>query len=212
MIVMPSNNSNGIFHYWLGKGYNLGWLCSPDSFKTPVEYIPYACDNGRYVVWSKGKEWKDDNFIKMLDLYSSHPHKPRWAVVPDCVGNRDQTLREWEKWYPILEQSYDLTWAFCVQDGMTPQDVPQEASIIFVGGSFEWKWRNLKIWTSNFKRVHVGRVNTIRHLLLCKSYGVESSDGTGWFRNPHQSDKLEKYFKIQSGEIKIPVQEELILD
>ena len=33
-------------------------------------------------------------------------------------------------------------------------------------------------WTSNFKRVHVGRVNTIRHLLLCKSYGVESSDGT----------------------------------
>ena len=35
---------------------------------------------------------------------------------------------------------------------------------------------------SNFKRVHVGRVNTYRLLWLAHEAGAESCDGTGWFR------------------------------
>ena len=143
MIVMPSADSSGTVHYWAGKGYPVGWLFAPKSHREPVRWMPYAIDNGRFSVWSAGKEWNEFDFTKMLDYYNETILKPRWVVVPDSVGNRDETLREWDRWYPILKQSYDHTWAFCVQDGMTPADVPSEAEVVFVGGTKEWKLRNL---------------------------------------------------------------------
>ena len=44
----------------------------------------------------------------------------------------------------------------------------------------EWKIRHLRQWTDT-DRVHVGAIN-MNNLLLCKELGVESCDGTGWFR------------------------------
>lgn len=212
MIVMPSNNAKGIVHYWAGLGYPVGWLFTPENcVREPVSWIPYAIDNGRFSVWSAGKEWNEFDFTKMLDYYNETILKPRWVVVPDCVGDRDETLREWDKWYPILKQSYDHTWAFCVQDGMTPADVPSEAEVVFVGGTKEWKLRNLVMWTESFDRVHVGAINSFKVLMRCQELGVESTDGTGWFRGPKMTEALERYFKVQSGEIKLPNQTEFAL-
>ena len=149
MIVMPSNNSKGIVHYWAGLGYPVGWLFTPEgAVREPIPWMPYAIDNGRFAVWSSGKDWNERNYLKMLDYYNETILKPRWVVVPDTVGDRDGTLREWEKWHPTLDQSYDLPWAFCVQDGMTPEDVPTEADVVFVGGTMQWKLRNLTLWTN----------------------------------------------------------------
>ena len=207
MIVMPSNNSKGIVHYWAGLGYPVGWLFTPDgAVREPIPWMPYAIDNGRFAVWSSGKDWNERNYLKMLDYYNETILKPRWVVVPDQVGDRDGTLSEWEKWYPTLNQSYDLPWAFCVQDGMTPKDVPAEADVVFVGGTMEWKLRNLTLWTDAFDRVHVGAVNSLKTLLRCSELGVESTDGTGWFRGPKMTEALERYFKIEAGEESIPEQ------
>ena len=208
MIVMPSNNAKGIVHYWAGKGYPVGWLFTPEkgSVREPVPWMPYAVDNGRFAVWSSDKEWKERDFLKLLDYYNETILKPRFVNVPDEVGDADETKRMWDKWYPILTQSYDLTWSFCVQDGMTPDDVPAEASIVFVGGTMEWKLRNLTMWTDSFDRVHVGAVNTLKNLLRCRELGVESCDGTGWFRSPKMTDALIKYFQINAGEIELPDQ------
>lgn len=200
MIVMPANNSKGIIHYWAGKGYPVGWLCGPGSIKEPTDYIPYFCDNGRYSVWSKGKEWNEDEFIEMLDLFSAFQNQPGWVVVPDVVANKDATLSEWDKWEKPL-RGYNIPLAFVAQDGMKPSDVPSSADLVFMGGSFEWKWSNLRHFTEKYKRVHVGRVNTLRHLKTCKSLGVESVDGTGWFRHPTKFKRLESWFKLQSGEL-----------
>jgi hypothetical protein len=104
-----------------------------------------------------------------------------WVVVPDWVADRDETLRLWDKHAPALI-NYGMSLAFVAQDGMTVDDVPKEADVLFIGGSTEWKWRHLEMWTSHFKRVHVGRVNTYRLLWLAHEAGAESCDGTGWFR------------------------------
>ena len=206
MIVMPSNCAKGIVHYWAGQGYPIGWLFTPNSSRTPVPWLPYAVDNGRFAVWSSGKQWHERDFLSLLDLYNVAQQKPRFVNVPDEVGDADETKRMWDKWYPVLTQSYDLTWSFCVQDGMTPDDVPAEASIVFVGGTMEWKLRNLTMWTDSFDRVHVGAVNTLKNLLRCRELGVESCDGTGWFRSPKMTDALIKYFQINAGEIELPDQ------
>jgi len=201
MMVMPSQNMKGIVHYWCGRGYPVGWLFTPEeALREPCEWVDYAIDNGRFAVWDAGKEWREGLYLRMLDHYSPHPKQPLWVVVPDVVGDRDATLREWDKWYPVLSGSYDYKWAFCVQDGMTPEDVPTEAEVVFVGGTFEWKWRNLRQWVEAFDRVHVGRVNTVRHLLTCWDMGCESTDGTGWFRAPRRTDELHKFLRIQAGE------------
>jgi hypothetical protein len=60
--------------------------------------------------------------------------------------------------------------------------VPSGADVIFVGGTTEWKWRNLRQWTDNFPRVHVGRVNSEKLLWAAHEAGAESCDGTGWMR------------------------------
>ncbi len=46
---------------------------------------------------------------------------------------------------------------------------------------------------------------------LCKELGVESCDGTGWFRGPKMTDTLHRYFRIQAGEEKLPDQMQLCL-
>ena len=94
---------------------------------------------------------------------------------------------------------------------MTPADVPSEAEVVFVGGTKEWKLRNLTMWTESFDRVHVGAINSFKVLLRCQELGVESTDGTGWFRGPKMTEALERYFKVQSGEIEMPKQTEFAL-
>ena len=73
---------------------------------------------------------------------------------------------------------------------MTPEDVPSDADVVFVGGSDEWKFPNLRVWTSNFPRVHCARVNSQQKIEMCEKLGCESVDGTGWFRDPSRNDKI----------------------
>lgn len=90
------------------------------------------------------------------------------------------TINLWHKWEPVLRP---LRWplAMAMQDGMTPKDF--RGDIAFIGGTTNWKWRNLRMW-ADVPRFHVGRVNTERHLWQAHDAGAESCDGTGWFRNP----------------------------
>ena len=68
-----------------------------------------------------------------------------------------------------------------------------DCDVVFVGGSTSWKWRNLRMWTENFPRVHVGRVNSLRLLLLADKSGADSCDGPGWCRDPTRTKELEFY-------------------
>lgn len=191
MMVMPSNNTGFDAGYLFGKHPGrLAHLHSCERLCEPRQGIPWALDNGVFGAFTTGRVWSEEPFYEFLDEYAAW--KPLWCVVPDSVGNRDETLRMWDHHAPAL-QAFGVPLAMAVQDGMTPTDVPKEASIVFVGGTTSWKWRNLKTWTEAFPRVHVGRVNSLRLLLMAENAGAESCDGTGWFRSPKRTAELASY-------------------
>lgn len=187
MMLMPSNHSSGLIHYLAGKyPGRIGWLQSPSWFKPSRHYLPYACDNDAYVAHTSGKAWDADKWLAMLDRVNVEPSKPIWCLVPDVVADRAATLRSWEQHSGIVKWPK----AFAVQDGMEPSDVPDGADVVFVGGTTSWKWRTLPMWTASFPRVHVGRVNSLEKLWVCERHGVESVDGTGWFREGLGDDRM----------------------
>ena len=180
---MPSSNYGFDAGVLFGRFPNqLGHLHNPDHMKQPKEDNPWALDNGVYGAWSGGRDWDEHPFYSTLEQYAAY--KPLWVVVPDAIGDKETTLNKWHHHSPII-QAFDVPLALAVQDGMEPKDVKQldqSPDIIFVGGTTTWKWRNLKSWTENFPRVHVGRVNTYKLLWMAHDAGAESCDGTGWFR------------------------------
>jgi len=194
MIVMPSSHcsfeSGRLFERYPDR---LAHLHNVDGGKTmePKADVQWALDNGAYGAWKNGKPWDEELFYSYLETYAIYI--PMWVAVPDAVGDRDLTLDLWTEHYPAVA-SFGLPLAFVVQDEMTVSDVPDAADVVFVGGTFSWKWRNLKDWCSPFDRVHVGRVNTLKQLWQAHEAGAESCDGTGWFRGgPHRLQGLVNY-------------------
>ena len=192
MRLMPSNHSSATFHFFAGRyPGRLGWLIGPRArLKTRLRpWVEYALDNDAFTAWTGNSDWNEHEWFRLLEWVSKSHTTPLWALVPDVVADRDGTLEKWDKYAPTI---IDLGWspAFAVQDGMTPDDVPKNAAIVFIGGSTEWKWRTLPIWAENFARIHVGRVNEPRRLWTCEDYNVESVDGSGWFRDSEEGRRI----------------------
>lgn len=203
MLIM--GQSNRIWHYWSGRyPGSVGVLIGPSyGKKVPVDkWMPFVLDNDAFTCWRDKKSWDFESWIKMLRWIRMTGLRPLWAAVPDVVTNREATLANWPIYSPLIKR---LGWntAFCVQDGMTPDDVPDDADVIFVGGSDSWKFVNLRMWTENFPRVHCARVNPISKIEMCDRLGCESVDGTGWFRAADRADHLpalERFIEGQRNE------------
>jgi len=174
-MIMPSNNTGGIVHYFAGKYPNkIGLLMSPQGWRNPPYYMPYALDNGCFT------KWEPDNFMGMLQK-ASHHHKPLFVVVPDVVGDAEMTLKRWYDWAPKIKNlGYPL--AFACQDGMDPQDVPNDAHCCFIGGTTQWKKSNAHKFKNVSPWLHIGRVNEWNSLKWAEWCGADSVDGTGFFR------------------------------
>lgn len=201
LVVMPSNNSGMQIGYLAGKyPGRLGWLISPEGWRKPPSWMPYALDNGAYGAWANGKQWDAGKFMCLLESVKSH-YQPLWVVVPDVVMNREATMEKWPEWAPKIRAVLPhVPLAFAVQDGMTPGDVPDDADVVFVGGSTEWKWATVPTWTAKFPRVHVARVNSERKLWQCHEVGAESCDGTGWMRGGEERiAELERFLQMSTG-------------
>lgn len=191
-MMLLCGQSNRIWHYWCGKyPGSVGLLVSPSYYqKVPFdEWMPFVLDNGAFIAWRDGVPWNLEEWRAMLRQVKMSGMNPRWCAVPDVVADKKKTIEQWDNHFEEVEA---LGWntALCVQDGMVPEDVPAEADVIFVGGTDQWKFRNLKMWTDCFDRVHCARVNSQRMIERCEELGCESVDGTGWFRDPSRPDKL----------------------
>jgi len=191
-VILIVGQSNRVWHYWSGKyPGSVGVLISPSYGKrVPIDkWMPFVLDNDAFTAWRDGKPWDVKAWREMITWVRMTGQKPLWAAVPDVVANRDATIKNW----PIYrDEIKSLGWnaAFCVQDSMTPDDVPKDADVVCVGGSDQFKFPSLKMWTSNFSRVHCLRVNAPEMIESCERLGCESIDGTGWFRDPSRQDKL----------------------
>lgn len=175
-----------------------GFLFSPSYFDANrlKENVAYAVDNDAYNAFKENKAWDDDAFFKTLDAVAQLPWPPLWVLVPDVVGNRKETLKNWER-YSERVRSYGFHLAFAVQDGMVCSDVPTGVTI-FVGGSTEWKWSTAPFWCASFP-THIGRVNSLRRLQQAEEMGAVSTDGSGWHRDKGDWDRnfdgLDDWFK-----------------
>ena len=179
MIVMPSSNTGFECGRLFGAfPHRMAHLFGCEELRNPP--ARYAIDNGIFGATVGKRDWTPEPFFGMLETVAQKV-KPMWVVVPDAMGDKDETLRRWDK-YADTCRLFEMTLAFAAQDGMTPDDVPDGAEVVFIGGSTEWKWRHLTEFTAAFPRVHVGRVNTYRLLWMADRAGAESCDGTGWFR------------------------------
>jgi hypothetical protein len=188
MMLMPSNNQSGVVHYFAGKyPGKIGLLMSPDGYRKPAYYMPYAFDNGCFT------KWESDRFFNMLGMVKLY-HKPLWVCVPDAIADAETTFRRWAKYRKkIADMGFRL--AFVAQDGMEKTDVPRNAECVFVGGSTEWKLENAHKFKGAAKLLHIGRVNTLSRLRWAEQIGADSVDGTGWFRGPEKKAKFIEWFE-----------------
>ena len=183
VMIMPTNWAALIVGYWAGKyPGSIGHLYSPGGFRTPVEWLPFALDNGAWGAHLNGREWDAAAWRDHLRRAALSGQAPLWAVVPDVVGNMQKTLEMWSD-YAAEVTRYSWPLAFAAQDGMEPSDVPEDAAVVFLGGSTEWKLASIESWGVAFPgRLHVARVNTYKRLRICHAAGAVSCDGTGWGR------------------------------
>jgi len=187
-MMMLAGQSNPLWHYAAGKyPGKVGLLMGPSYYKKQSlkPWMPYVLDNDAFTLRD---QWPEDKWYEMIEWARGCQYQPMWVLVPDVVSSRLGTLERWAKYSPAVKRC-GWPMAFAVQDGMTPADIPADADVVFVGGSTEWKWSCLGQWL-DFPRVHVGRVNAIEKVWHCDDAGVESVDGTGWFRDPSRADKL----------------------
>lgn len=181
MRILCSNDSSRAFVAFASKHPDsVGWLQGPSYWKQPRPGIPYALDNDAYTAWTSGHPWSEPHWLAMLSKAKASGIAPLWVLVPDVVADRAGTLASWRRYAPVAA-SYGWPLAFAVQDGMTPADVPAEASVVFVGGTTRWKWRSAESWCRSFPRVHIGRVRLLK-LQSCEAMGAESVDGSGFMR------------------------------
>lgn len=201
MIVMPSNVT-GFWCGYLARQYEsarvgLGHLFSPGGQLERGPVMRYALDNGAFGCWKDGRPFDVAAWRRLLEWAHCAVPPPMWVLVPDAVGDRDETLRMWDQHAPTV-QAMGWPLAFAAQDGMTFADVPSEADVVFIGGSDEFKAAALYPWCARF-RCHVGRVTALDHLFRCLDAGAVSCDATGHFRTDRQRLNLQRFLEMANA-------------
>ncbi len=159
---------------------HLGRLLSPRQFSRAVDTaesgMPWACDNDCF------KRLDAPAYRAMLDAIHGLPGC-KFVVAPDVVADWAETRCLFDDWYDDLVACWQPI-AYVAQDGQPPVGVPWNyINALFVGGSTEFKCsdqahdlvrgaRARGLWT------HMGRVNTAQRMVLAKSWGCDSIDGT----------------------------------
>ncbi|BAQ67081.1 hypothetical protein [Geminocystis sp. NIES-3709] len=202
MIIYFGNTARKEVIEWHKNYGNVGTLISIKEGEITPPTIPLALDNGAFSYYLSGENFDFDKYFQRLNNYLKRCiNQPDWLLIPDMVGNKQETIARWNYCYPFL-QKYNLPLAFAVQDGMDKHDVPKNAEVIFIGGSTNWKLSTASYWTAHFPKVHMARVNAWNRLCYCLESKINSVDGTGFFRggiNSQQSKDAELFLRYQKG-------------
>ena len=152
----------------------LGCITTPLQGNVVAPEWDVIADNGCFSDrWDPGK-WRE--------WLPSVTRSARFAVVPDVVGDHRATLDRWVEYAPYVT-SIGFAPAFVCQDGCTLEQVPMDASALFLGGSTSWKLgteaeRIARAWSLEGGWVHMGRVNSLRRMMTAAEWGCSSVDGT----------------------------------
>lgn len=158
-----------------------GLIDQPNTGYAPaiVEDVAWIADCGVYGADGTSK-FDVPRWRRFLAARHDSVDRCVFAVVPDVVGDHVATLAQWDRYG---DEMYPYRRAFVAQDGCVPDEIPEDADALFVGGSTRFKlsaearacvdYANAGgMWT------HMGRVNSRRRLLLAAEWGCDSVDGT----------------------------------
>ena len=160
-------------------------MITPRIGGRPAEGEIWAADNGRY---SDRINYKGDEFY--LGWLSRMPVETcLFATAPDTFSDAITTLRES---IPLLPRIRALGYkaALVAQPTMTIEMTPwDDFDVLFIGGPDEWQFSErltllVKEAIRRGKKVHMGRVNSLRRMRYAASLGCESVDGTILKYNP----------------------------
>lgn len=135
-------------------------------------------DNGCF-----SQKWTEAHWFRwLLDL----PRTVRFAVCPDVFDPtggecHEATVERWERFAPMMRR-HGFTPAFVCQVGATASTVPDDAEVLFLGGTTEWKlgadaWAIVAEHRAS-RWIHMGRVNSKRRFDTARAMGCHSVDGT----------------------------------
>lgn len=181
---------------------NLGRLLSPRQYARAHDSyasgLPVAADNDCF-------QGLDVARFKAM-CYELEFLPVQWVSVPDVVADAKATMRRFARWRDFVA-SLGHSVALCAQDGLRrpPWD---ELDCLFVGGSTEWKLgsdahRLVLEAKARGKWTHMGRVNTGQRMLLAKSWGIDSIDGTSvsMYRRLRLPERLAQAARPQQGNL-----------
>ena len=139
----------------------------------------WAADNGCFT----NPDLEVSDFLEWLKQMSKFKKTCLFAVAPDVVGDAKATI---DRSAPVLPQIRKLKYsaAFVAQDGQENLPLNWESfDALFIGGSTEWKLSDAALYLcrealKKRKWVHMGRVNSMRRILIARYFGCHSTDGT----------------------------------
>lgn len=157
----------------------IGCITQPDQGNVvfPEDWRVIA-DNGCF-----SDKWDDRRWWAWL---TNLPRSIEWAVCPDVFDPdggpcHDATLERWHHWSPRMRVA-GFTPAFVCQVGATPDNVPDDAEVLFLGGTDDFKLghgaERICMAHAGSRWIHMGRVNSGRRFRLARQMGCDSADGT----------------------------------
>ena len=182
-----------IFELWPDMRYMLSPMCMKSFGRNRHHIVKengYAIDNGAYGYYTRGESFNGGAFLSLCDEWY---HAADWIVVPDKVGDWEETIAMSMRWTNILT-SYNRPLLIVAQDGCEVDDYHTIKSILrsriygglFIGGTTDWKLKHLPMLASLCKEAgkicHVGRVNSGKRVKYCYDSGASSIDGSGMSR------------------------------
>jgi hypothetical protein len=154
-----------------------------------VAGLPWAADNACFTA---GDRFDGTAWLAWLGTLLPWRRTCLFAVAPDVVGDAVATLERATPYLPRI-RALGLPAAYVSQDDADRHPVPWDAlDVLFVGGTTAWKlsersWALCREAKGRGKRVHAGRVNSLRRLRACRAGLVDSVDGTQLAYRPDQT-------------------------
>lgn len=162
------------------------------------EGMRFMIDNSAFSVWREVLSQADAlaRFEALLEKLGRDP-LCEGIIAPDIVNGGMASWSLSMSWIDHL-LDYGPRVYLPVQPGIAPSTVAPLLGArvgVFVGGSSEWKEATARAWADLARehgaRCHVGRVNSLRRLLIVKAAGAHSFDGSGPSRFAKALEEME---------------------
>lgn len=166
---------------------DFGMIITPNQGNRLPPGVPWCADNG----CGPGKHGIGHGYpgtrgyLEFLSRMSARARtRGLFAVAPDVVCDAEASAERLDKFYTAVRGWFGLPVAFAAQDGLESLDVPWHSfDVLFLGGSTDWKLgREARALVAEAKqlgkRVHMGRVNSLKRLRYAQSIGCDTADGT----------------------------------